>query len=39
MYVTIVETNATLERVDTLEFMTLECGLELFAGRRARIVE
>ena len=35
MYVTDGETNATLRRGDTLEFMTLERGLELLAGRRA----
>ena len=35
MYVTDGETNATLRRGDTMEFMTLERGLELLAGRRA----
>ena len=35
MYITDGETNATLRRGDTIEFMTLERGLELLAGRRA----
>ena len=35
MYITDGETNATLRRGDTVEFMTLERGLELLAGRRA----
>jgi DNA topoisomerase-1 len=35
MYITDGETNATLRRGDTLEFMTIERGLELLAGRRA----
>ena len=34
MYITDGETNATLRRGDTVEFMTLERGLELLAGRR-----
>jgi DNA topoisomerase I len=39
MYITDGETNATLRRGDTVEFMTLERGLELLAGRRAWEVE
>jgi DNA topoisomerase-1 len=35
MYITDGETNATLRRGDSVEFMTLERGLELLAGRRA----
>jgi DNA topoisomerase-1 len=35
IYITDGETNATLRRGDTLEFLTLERGLELLAGRRA----
>jgi DNA topoisomerase-1 len=35
MYITDGETNAALRRGDTVEFMTLERGLELLAGRRA----
>ena len=35
VYVTDGETNATLRRGDTIEFLTLERGLELLAGRRA----
>jgi len=35
LYITDGETNATLRRGDTVEFMTLERGLELLAGRRA----
>ena len=35
LYVTDGETNATLRRGDTVEFLTLERGLELLAGRRA----
>jgi DNA topoisomerase-1 len=35
MYVTDGETNATMRRGDTVEFMNLERGLELLAGRRA----
>ena len=35
MYITDGETNATLRRGDTVEFMTIERGLELLAGRRA----
>lgn len=35
MCITDGETNATLRRGDTVEFMTLERGLELLAGRRA----
>ncbi len=35
MYVTDGETNATLRRGDAIEFLTLERGLELLAGRRA----
>ena len=35
IYVTDGETNATLRRGDTLEFLTLERGMELLAGRRA----
>ncbi len=35
MYITDGETNATLRRGDTIEFMTIERGLELLAGRRA----
>ena len=34
-YVTDGETNATLRRGDTIEFLTLERGMELLAGRRA----
>ena len=34
-YITDGETNATLRRGDTVEFMTIERGLELLAGRRA----
>ncbi len=39
IYVTDGETNATLRRGDTIEFLTLERGLELLAGRRAWEVE
>ncbi len=35
MYVSDGETNATLRRGDTVEWLTLERGLELLAGRRA----
>ncbi len=35
IYVTDGETNATLRRGDTVEFLTLERGMELLAGRRA----
>jgi DNA topoisomerase-1 len=35
VYVTDGTTNATLRRGDTIEFLTLERGLELLAGRRA----
>jgi DNA topoisomerase-1 len=35
LYVTDGETNATLRRGDAVEFLTLERGLELLAGRRA----
>ena len=35
LYVTDGETNATLRRGDSIEFVTLERGLELLAGRRA----
>ncbi len=35
IYVTDGETNATLRRGDTVEFLTLERGTELLAGRRA----
>ncbi len=35
IYVTDGETNATLRRGDTIEFLTLERGMELLAGRRA----
>jgi DNA topoisomerase-1 len=35
VYVTDGETNATLRRGDSVEFLTLERGLELLAGRRA----
>jgi len=35
LYVTDGETNATLRRGDTAEFLTIERGLELLAGRRA----
>ena len=35
VYVTDGETNATLRRGDTVEFLTLERGMELLAGRRA----
>ena len=35
LYVTDGETNATLRRGDTVEFLTLERGMELLAGRRA----
>jgi DNA topoisomerase-1 len=35
MYITDGETNATMRRGDNVEFMTLERGLELLAGRRA----
>jgi DNA topoisomerase-1 len=35
IYITDGETNATLRRGDTVEFLTLERGLELLAGRRA----
>jgi len=35
IYITDGETNATLRRGDTIEFLTLERGLELLAGRRA----
>ena len=35
VYVTDGETNATLRRGDAVEFLTLERGLELLAGRRA----
>jgi DNA topoisomerase-1 len=39
IYVTDGETNATLRRGDTVEFLTLERGTELLAGRRAWEVE
>ncbi len=39
IYITDGETNATLRRGDTIEFLTLERGLELLAGRRAWEVE
>ncbi|MEJ6627101.1 MAG: type I DNA topoisomerase [Actinomycetes bacterium] len=39
IYVTDGETNATLRRGDNVEFLTLERGLELLAGRRAWEVE
>jgi len=39
IYITDGETNATLRRGDTVEFLTLERGLELLAGRRAWEVE
>ncbi len=35
IYVTDGETNTTLRRGDTVEFLTLERGMELLAGRRA----
>ena len=35
VYVTDGQTNATLRRGDTVEFLTLERGMELLAGRRA----
>ena len=35
VYITDGETNATLRRGDAVEFLTLERGLELLAGRRA----
>ena len=35
IYITDGETNATLRSGDTVEFLTLERGLELLAGRRA----
>ena len=35
IYVTDGETNATLRRGDTVEFLTLERGMDLLAGRRA----
>jgi DNA topoisomerase I len=35
IYVTDGETNATLRRGDNIEFLTLDRGLELLAGRRA----
>ena len=35
VYITDGETNATLRRGDSVEFLTLERGLELLAGRRA----
>jgi len=35
LYVTDGETNATLRRGDSVEFLTLERGMELLAGRRA----
>ncbi|MEI6649115.1 MAG: type I DNA topoisomerase [Actinomycetes bacterium] len=35
IYITDGETNATLRRGDSVEFLTLERGLELLAGRRA----
>ena len=35
IYITDGETNATLRRGDTVEFLTLERGMELLAGRRA----
>jgi DNA topoisomerase-1 len=35
LYVSDGETNATLRRGDTVEFLTLERGMELLAGRRA----
>ena len=34
MYITVRGTNTTLRRGDTVEFVTLERGLELLAGRR-----
>ncbi len=39
IYITDGETNATLRRGDNVEFLTLERGLELLAGRRAWEVE
>ncbi len=39
LYVTDGETNATLRRGDTVEFLTLERGMELLAGRRAWTAE
>ena len=39
IYITDGETNATLRRGDSVEFLTLERGLELLAGRRAWEVE
>lgn len=39
IYITDGETNATLRRGDTVEFLTLERGTELLAGRRAWEVE
>jgi len=39
IYITDGETNATLRRGDTVEFLTLERGLELLAERRAWEVE
>jgi len=39
IYITDGETNATLRRGDAVEFLTLERGLELLAGRRAWEVE
>jgi len=39
IYITDGETNATLRRGDNIEFLTLERGLELLAGRRAWEIE
>ena len=39
IYITDGETNATLRRGDSVEFLTLERGLELLAGRRAWEIE
>ncbi len=39
IYITDGETNATLRRGDNVEFLTLERGLELLAGRRAWEIE
>ena len=39
IYITDGETNATLRRGDNVDFLTLERGLELLAGRRAWEIE
>jgi DNA topoisomerase-1 len=39
IYITDGETNATLRRGDNVEFLTLERGIELLAGRRAWEIE